>query len=381
MKKIGIITYHHYNNYGSMLQALALQEAVNKTGYIGEFIDFKPDQRISKGKLLCLRAKRFAVYIKNFKKYYLLRSVTKEAGIRSEQFEPFYEKYFQVGSHHYASDEELMENPPIYDGYIVGSDQTWNPFAMKNPEAFYLTFAPEDKLKGSYAPSIAISSFTSEQSERFCRLSKNIQFLSCREESGAELIRRITGREVTCVLDPALLLTKQDWLQFMDQEWQDDEPYVLQYFLGDVRQHRDFVTKLARKMNCKIVSLPFSYIDVQDLTRERVYCGPARFLSLINKAQAICTDSFHGTIFSINFSKNVFSFCKTTDSNEKSENSRLKDILAKFGLESRLLTGEESPDDSGLCKEINYREVNDILEKERASSWQYLRNMLEKCED
>ena len=140
MDTIGIITYHHYYNYGTMLQALALQMKIEELGYKCEIIDFKQNNDLRKFELVRLRIRRMGIYIKDFKKYYALRSIKNSIIERNEKFEKFYGKYLKVSQNNYTSSEQLESDPPKYDGYVVGSDQTWNPNVGKNPDAFYLSF-------------------------------------------------------------------------------------------------------------------------------------------------------------------------------------------------------------------------------------------------
>lgn len=163
MKTIGIITYHHYYNYGTMLQALALQEKVEQLGYQAELIDFKQDNSLSRYEMLKLRIKRMPVYIKERKKYRALADSREKIKEKNELFEQFYKTYLHVGKKKYTTTQQLMENPPVYDGYVVGSDQTWNPFVANSPEAFFLPFVENKSKKGSYGPSLAVKSLSERE--------------------------------------------------------------------------------------------------------------------------------------------------------------------------------------------------------------------------
>ena len=88
-----------------------------------------------------------------------------------------------------------MENPPVYDGYVVGSDQTWNPFVANSPEAFFLPFVENKSKKGSYDPSLAVKSLSDEKEKEYRKKLSNFSFLSCREQDGAQLLSRITQND------------------------------------------------------------------------------------------------------------------------------------------------------------------------------------------
>ena len=373
MKTIGIITYHHYYNFGTMLQALALQEKVEQLGYRAELIDFKQDNSLSRYEMIKLRIKRMPVYIKERKKYRVLADSREKIKEKNELFEQFYKTYLHVGKKKYTTTQQLMENPPVYDGYIVGSDQTWNPFVAHSPEAFFLPFVENKSKKGSYGPSLAVKSLSDEKEKEYRKKLSSFSFLSCREQDGAQLLSRITQKEVKCVLDPTLLLSAEEWEKYCEYEIP-KEPYILVYFLGEKSEHRRAVEKIQKLTNWKIVSLPAAYIEMEDKDYEKVWGGPKEFLSLIRGAALICTDSFHGTMFSINFQRNFFSFCKSSDSEESSENSRLYSALNIFGLSNRIIHNMDNLTAEDIS--IDYKNVIPILEEQRIYSIKYLENML-----
>ena len=373
MKTIGIITYHHYYNYGTMLQALALQEKVEQLGYQAELIDFKQDNSLSRYEMLKLRIKRMPVYIKERKKYRVLADSREKIKEKNELFEQFYKTYLHIGKKKYTTTQQLMENPPIYDGYVVGSDQTWNPFVANSPEAFFLPFVENKLKKGSYGPSLAVKSLSDEKEKEYRKKLSSFSFLSCREQDGAQLLSRITQKEVKCVLDPTLLLSAEEWEKYCEYEIP-KEPYILVYFLGEKSEHRRAVEKIQKLTNWKIISLPAAYLEMENNDYKKVWGGPKEFLSLIRRAALICTDSFHGTMFSINFQRNFFSFCKSSDSEESSENSRLYSALNIFGLSNRIIHNMDNLTAEDIS--IDYKNVIPILEEQRRYSIEYLENML-----
>lgn len=370
MKTVGIITYHNYNNYGTMLQALALQQKIESYGYEAELIDYKKSRSISNSRGFLLRLKRLPVYILKFKRYFILAANQSRSEQKSRCFSEFYRKYLKVGNQSYCSDLELCNNPPVYDGYVVGSDQTWSPYVAGRPEAFYLSFVADDKKKGSYAPSLAVSSLTQEQQDFLYRHLVSFAFVSAREQTGAVLLENILKHKVEHVLDPTMLLTLEEWDKF-DSHKYDGRKYVLVYLLGEKKEHRVIVKHIAKAMNVEVICMPVTYMELANKEFNKVFCGPDDFISLIRNAELICTDSFHGTAFSINFKKQFYSFCKNDSKSISSENSRLIDMLRMFGLESRLLTS--IPEE---IKEINYDVVDMLVKRKRLSSLQYLDNML-----
>lgn len=373
MKTIGIITYHHYNNYGTMLQAFALQEKIEQLGYRAELIDFKQDNSLSKYELFKLRIKRLPVYIKERKKYRILAEAKAKEKEKNTLFERFYETYLHIGKERYSTTEQLINNPPIYDGYVVGSDQTWNPFVANSPEAFFLPFVKNKIKKGSYGPSLAVKSLSPSKEIEYREKLSDFSFLSCREQDGAKLLSCITEKEVKCVLDPTLLITGAEWEKYCTPDMQ-IEPYILVYFLGEKIEHRKVVEKIRKFTNWKVIALPAAYLEMGNVNYEKIWGGPTEFLTLIKNAALICTDSFHGTMFSINFQKNFFTFCKSSDLEESSENSRIYSALNIFGLSNRVVRNIEDIELSDFS--IDYKKVNPILEEQRNDSVKYLKDML-----
>ena len=184
-KKAGIITFHHNHNYGTMLQAIALQKAIHKCGYTSELINYekKPTDRMQ---LLKIRLSRVGVYVLHFKKYYRLFMNKSNAVARGRLFEDFYSNYAVIGKTRYEYMEDLKNNPPQYKLYIVGSDQTWSPSIseQKEKEVFFLSFVPDGLVKGSYAPSIGLLTVKEQDKELFRKYLDDFKYLSCREKTG-----------------------------------------------------------------------------------------------------------------------------------------------------------------------------------------------------
>lgn len=371
MKSVGIITFHDYNNYGTMLQALALEKAIKDLGYESEIIDFKQEKVYTFSQLLRLRIKRLPIYIKERKRYKAIQEFKKKAYAKNRLFSEFYCKYLHVGDIRYTSSISLMECPPSYDGYVVGSDQTWNPYAAGRPEAFYLPFVSNNKKKGSYAPSVAVSTLSEEQKDFIkCKLS-DFAYLSCREKTGAKVLESILNREVKNVVDPTMLIESSDWQEYENPKICPNKKYLLMYFLGENEQQRQKARELAKDLNLDVVVIPATYLD-SNAKESNFEVGPSEFLSLIKNATIICTDSFHGTIFSIIYRKDFYSFCKMKETDIKSENSRLFDTLDSFGLTDRIIS-----DIPQMISHIDYNEIENSICNEIGSSREYLKCMLE----
>lgn len=370
MKKVGIITYYRYYNYGTVLQAHALQQAVSMLPDTkGELIDYRFFKRANKSiwwyiKIRCKHVLHYVTQYKEVSRKLKYKNVFLE---KRAAFERFFEDYCQLSANKYMLHEDLLNHPPSYDVYMVGSDQTWSPLIGLNSSMF-LQFAPVGSHKVAYAPSIGVTAFNEEQKQYFREALSSFQHISCREDVGAEVLASCYDGKVPTVLDPTLLLNSEQWSEIAVKPDIEGD-YILCYLIGDRPYYREYVWKLSKKMNCPAYYIPVSWRDVGEGNNLLPEAGPREFLGLIKHAKCVCTDSFHGSIFSINFNTNFYTFLKHAGGESASDNSRIVGILKKFGLESRLL----SPQSAVAFEEIDYAPVNARLEALRAESWQYLK--------
>ncbi len=396
-KKVGIITIHYVDNLGGILLAYALQESVNRFGYDCFVIDYDPTPLPSHVRhfvnTMVRRVTQLPRYLINFPAYFKLfigncgavlppRHIHGSSGLRKARFDTFRKRFIKLSEKHFTSKDSLKESPPLFDAYITGSDQVWNPFICKSPEhptneyAYFLTFAPQAK-RISYAPSISIPQIPEELQVEMAELLQGIPYLSCREKQGADLIEEMTNRVAEVVLDPTLLLNFDEWSRIAIEP-QIEEPYILGYFLGDGRGYRDFARKLAENTGCRLVIISRDRRDVY--IPGNIDCceaGPAEFLGLVRNSRCICTDSFHGTIFSINFCRPFYAFERPGSHGVESMASRIYSILEILGLTSRLLMSDSPCPDKPF--EIDYSAVQIRLQIELAKSLQYLEEALRQA--
>jgi len=330
-----------------------------------ELIDYTARNEYVGKRLIFTRIKRFGTYLRNASKYYTLYRNQQNQAIKCRAFDAFFEKHLTVSEKKADTLEGVAAVCAQYGALMIGSDQTWNPF-VSTKGAFLLDYLDTPAVKLAYAPSLGIGKIPAEHEERYKRALSDFQALSCRERGGAAYLSELVGRPVSFVLDPTLLLTPADWEQIAEPV-AIGEPYLLTYFLGDNKAHRREAKRIAAEKNLKIVSLPVSYLEMWDKQAIKKYVGPGGFISLIKNASFICTDSFHGTMFSINFGRDFVSFPKRDDAEANSDNNRLYDALDVFGLQNRLFL--KGTAESGA---IDYASVHAKLTALRASSHAYL---------
>ena len=178
------------------------------------------------------------------------------------------------------------------------------------------------------------------------------------------------------VCDPTMLLTRSEWSDFVAVEPIIKDKYILCYFLGDNKIHREYVKKLSARTGCKIVVLRHiaGYIALDknfgDIVPNDI--GPFEFLNLVKNADYVCTDSFHGCVFASIFERNLFAFRRFVKNSKMSTNDRITTLLNKLGSDNALIYGDESLDDC-LKNIIDYNDVAEKLDQYREYSLNYLK--------
>ena len=209
---------------------------------------------------------------------------------------------------------------------------------------------------------------------------ERINYISVREKNACKLVEDLSSRKAELVCDPTLLLDKNEWMEIQQEPPIIEGNYILCYFLGKNIEHRKFAERLKEKTGYKIVSLNHSdeYVKYSDkFADETPYdIGPGEFVNLIRNAKYVCTDSFHGTVFSLINQVEFFTFERFSSKNSKvSTNSRIYSLLELVNLKDRLLKGNENVEEI-FNKKINFGEVNQKIEKFRESSRNFLKNAL-----
>lgn len=376
--KIGIMTWFSYENYGTALQAYALQRFLRSKGYECELLNYLPEnswkQYGSIKKRSSIKNFKYKVIWKKNKLMFNYINLNRKTEInnRSKLFVSFIQNNCILTSE-VKDGDGLMELNKKFDTYICGSDQIWTPNALDG--TYYLDFVDDNNKRISYAPSFGVIEIPSEYKNIVREWISKFDFLSVREIQGGKIIKELTNMEYSVVLDPTLLLNSDEW-ESVSNNINIDEPYILCYFLGDKSSYWKHVKKVKKITGYRVVIIPVmpeSYIKRGTILSET---GPSEFVGLIKNAQIILTDSFHGTIFSINFKRDFYVFKRFNDSDKGSQNSRIYNILEKLNLENRLILNNDdiSVDSIHIS---NFNDVDLRLKKERDKSIEFLMKSLE----
>lgn len=385
-KKVGLVTCYFKNNYGSMLQAYATKKFLDNNGIENETIniDYNKDFKIGKRKYYLSQIFNYK-FIKNkfgmiklkFQKK-LNRELGKNIGIRNNKYKEFRRKInISRSSNNYT--DLTNQAKELYTDVVVGSDQLWLPVNVVS-NYYTLNWVPDEINKVSYATSFGFSSIPKKYDDLYKKFLNRINYLSTREENGVKIIKDITNKDAKLVCDPTILLTKKEWEEETFNKPIYNEKYIFCYFLGKNIEHRKFAERLREKTGYKIVSINHSdeYVKYSD-----TFCdyapydvGPKEWINLIANAEYVCTDSFHGTVFSILFNKKFFDFRRHNNKSKVSTNSRIDSLLDVAGIsKERILKGTEDID-KVLKYEIDYDKVNKNIEKLRKDSQDWFLNSL-----
>lgn len=386
MKKVAIVSCYFMENYGSMLQAYATQKILDDLGIENETICIDGlSNEIKKAKLKYFFNKILELDVVKNKFIVIKHKMCEKVNfhgfkdnirLRNRAFDEF-SSTFKL-SNTYSSFNELSNECRKYTDVLVGSDQLWLPSNIA-ADYYTLNWVPEDINKISYATSFGVSTLEDKFEKVAKKYLARINYLSVREQSGKSLIKKISGLDAKIVCDPTLLFTGEDWMDIQKDKNIIAGKYIFCYFIGNNPEQRSFVKRLKQHTGYKIVAL--QHIDEYIVSDEKFAdeapydINPGDFISLIRNAEYVCTDSFHGSVFSILNSKKFFAFRRFKQNRKVSTNSRLDSLFNLLGLEGRLLAGDESIEEC-LKKEVDYDIVHKKLEIFREESKKFLKEAL-----
>lgn len=367
-KKVGIITLHRVVNYGSVLQAFALQEKIKNLGYDVEMIDYYPERLTMIGMLKRIKNKNA-----KFEHSLLLRTIARiiifpSYVLRFHTFFSFLKKHIILTPKVYKTKEELEKYDFDYDIYCTGSDQVWNcGWNEKFDYPYYLSFAPDDKKKIAYAASFGKSKLDTDEIAETKKYLSRYDSISLRETSGVDIVSKLGIKESVNVVDPTLLLNGEEWRKISSNKYSNDD-YILVYNLNRNKKIDMYAKNLSKKSGLKVRFL--SYQLHEFYKKGKIMCNPKveDFLALIDNAKYVITDSFHATAFSINFNTPFVIVYPGKYS------TRLQSILKITGLENRVAQDEN--DMSAINNEIDFSKINSIIDEERKKSIKWLKDSL-----
>lgn len=353
--KIGTITFHTALNFGAVLQTYALYKTIKDRGHDVKVIDYRSS----------FNEKRFAP--KSISYFFNLRT------IYNVFFHNSYEIYYKEGFINFLNSrlelteplkkEDLPTLNEKFDAFITGSDQVWNLACTEGDDSYFLTFVTDSNKKNSYAASIGYNNVPKNLEIRYRNLINDFNHISVREKAGINIVKQLTGRESELVLDPTLLLDKNQWKAIADYSKVPDCKYLLLYVMSEDKVLIKEARKYAKLHGFTIVyitqrlfKLP-NAINIRNVT-------PEQWIGLFLNAEVVATNSFHGLVFSINFNRQFI----TRYIPRSIANSRIETILDLLELHSNRMESESY----NLANEIDYKCPNAKLAILRSKSLMYL---------
>lgn len=357
--KIGILTFHRATNYGAVLQAFALKSFITQSGAEADIIDYRNDliETLYRPKKL-KEEKGFRGKVHFFLTY-------KREHKKNKKFEIFREKYLQIKADHYYTSNTIVDANNVFDKFVCGSDQVWNPKAHNFDKNFYLDFVTDDDKKFSYAASFG-EIIEEKYYENLKIVLEKFSICSVREKQGCQIINNVSPKINTRIdIDPVFLLNKDGWEKAFNLSSNGKGKYVLVYLFRITNKTKELISILHKK-GIKIIYIgkplrnpfdcPVTFIPSAD---------PVDFVKYFYSASFVITNSFHGTAFSIMFNK-PFALELYTNT------SRLENITELTSLQDRIYN-DSTDFDIFLRKSINWDYVNERIDNLRNDSINYIK--------
>lgn len=362
MKTTIITIYDPRPNYGNRLQNYAVVSVLKKFGCQVETIAFeKSNISINKKTMIKYQIQKLFRFNlpgdTNYWKCDFKKRLT---------FHRFNKKY--IATKNISTLDEAKEIQTDY--FVLGSDQVWNPAwygsCSLKKDLFLLTFArPEQKV--CFSPSFGVEQLPKEWEAWFKEHLSTFPTISVREEAGAKIVKELTGKDATVLIDPTMMLDSSQWIKIArkPKSINCDKPYIVTYFLGNRSQRiENDLQKYAKENSLAVYNL-------LDYDQPDVFVAdPSEFIYLIANAKLVMTDSFHACVFSFLFNKPFLVYSR--EDSEGNMMSRMDTLLGKFDLKRKYV-------DSGLSNDIfecDYSNGYKQLVKERAKAEAFLHKSL-----
>ncbi|SDI72216.1 Polysaccharide pyruvyl transferase [Pseudobutyrivibrio sp. 49] len=366
--KVQVITRHTPINYGSLLQSIATQKIFEACDCECQIIDyFRTDEEYGEIEKTILRNKKS--WNSNPLKRGIYLALRVPASIHAgKKFRAMQYKYLHL-TQRYSSNQELRDKIEDADYYVTGSDQVWGKIACgEYDSSYFLDFVKDDSKKISFASSMGHATKTPEEEKLFVDSIRKYHHVAVREDSVVEYFKGL-GIEAEQVLDPTLMIDGDEWRKYEAKK--PNGKYVLIYQIHNDKKLGKYAKEYAKKKGLPLVRVSQNFHQILREGNLRYVPDVSEFLSLIDNADTLVTDSFHGTAFAINLNTDFVEILPNTNTG-----SRNQSILRLLGLTDRIV--QDMNDYSLLDKKIDYSVVNEKLNCEREKSFDVLKKFLEK---
>lgn len=363
--KIAVITIHSVLNFGAIFQAYATYSVLSDFGDT-ELINYQSNYLRKNHSLFRLRLSRRLLKETIIDTLIIFNKISQKI-----KFQKFQKKYISLT----GKVSEKNFNIKKYDIYVCGSDQIWNPTIISGNKVinwkYFLDFAPNHARKISYASSLGNYRFDHEQETKVKKQLNSFQAISVRENDGKEYLDTLLDQQVEHVLDPTLLLTREDWVERLNLDIQtENENYILVYSISNSLLLKEAIDYFSKKMNLTVISINNGFRKFGAIDKQIRNAGPEDFLKLFLNAKFIITDSFHGVCFSINFKKQFVAISSGKISN------RIQSILTLTSLTQQFAKNKKDFPYILEIKRGKYKQSSTALAIQRNKSLSYLKRAL-----
>ena len=362
--KIGLLTLPVETGYGSILQAVALKSQLQARG--NEVILIRRHGR-RKDSLKRIVGRTIKKYL--LKQDIIIRISKKERDefpIVTQNTQPFIDKHLSPYTEMYFSSREMKKiNDLGFDAIVVGSDQVWRPGYMQNVADFFLYQIRDDIKKYAYAASLGTENWRFSESETIIcgEAVRKFNAVSVREFSSVALLEKYFKIKPLFVLDPTLLYDGEFYSKFINVHNTDYDGKLCAYILD----HDEMMGIVNNYSHILSTSPVFPHGKVENKAaplKERIVKPVSNWLGCIKSSSAVCTDSFHGMVFSIIFRRSF-----VVSINHQEGSARFTSLLKLLHLENRIV---DNNTDLSSLPPINWKEVESILSEMQVISNQFL---------
>ncbi len=371
--KVGILTLKFHSNFGFLMQSYALQKVVKALGHEPFHFYIKEETEPIYNRIIVF----FKKIVKNVffhTNYPLFPYYPSESDriYKDKNTWDFVHKNISLTPYYPSLKRIRKSSSPLYDAYIVGSDQVWRREFTDDIRCYFFDFLPDNIKRMSYAASFGTPTIDySDKNLKVCRgLIRKFEKVTVREIEGVKICNEYFNQDAVKVLDPTLLLSSGDYINLIKDPNipLSKKPYIFTYILRPNEDKAKFISRFAKDRDLEIINIMPSRLEKVGKRHlsECIYPSISDWLKGFSQADYILTDSFHASVFSIIFHKQFYVI------NDKDGGStRIPSLLKTLSIEHRF-----DCDYNGQIFDIDYEKVDKILERERASSINLIKSFL-----
>lgn len=353
MMKIGLLTFHDTNNFGSYLQTYGLYKKVIELGCDCEIIDYKC-QAIHE-------RENYGKYHLDLNPKHIIAQLLFNGSIRTKykNLMRWLKENSSLSNSYSISNIKMAANK--YDKFIVGSDIVWGLDITQKDTTFFLDFLDDSKKKYAFSSSIG-NPWSAEDKKLLAPMLRSFRGIAVREVEAVEWVRELTDNSPTLVCDPTMLLTSSDWAKFASSKYK-SRKYVLLYF--PTKEGIRDAQLIAKRYDAECLVINYG-TPLKGLTTVKP-TNLADFLSLFLNASFVCTGSYHGMLFSIYFNREFAYY-------NRAHKSRMNSLASILGVQNR----EGTRYSVTTMDNIDYKKVNTAVNNFRIQSIDCLEKMLKQ---